>query len=200
MITIISYGSGNIKAFINIFEKMNIDTKIADNSDSLEGATKIIIPGVGAYDEAMNKLNQTGMRNKLEIYAKEKRVPILGICVGMQIMGNSSEEGKMRGLGWIPGVVKKLPSQCIRQPHMGWNLIKIKKNNKLLSNLEVNSRFYFLHSFYFDTFDKTNILSETDYNFNFASSIQNDNIYGIQFHPEKSHNAGYQLLKNFAKL
>ena len=200
MITIISYGSGNIKAFINIFEKMNIDTKIADNSDSLEGATKIIIPGVGAYDEAMNKLNQTGMRNKLEIYAKEKRVPILGICVGMQIMGNSSEEGNMRGLGWIPGAVKKLPSQCIRQPHMGWNLIKIKKNNKLLSNLEVNSRYYFLHSFYFDTFDKTNILSETDYNFNFASSIQNDNIYGIQFHPEKSHNAGYQLLKNFAKL
>lgn len=127
MITIISYGSGNIKAFINIFEKMNIDTKIADNSDSLEGATKIIIPGVGAYDEAMNKLNQTGMRNKLEIYAKEKRVPILGICVGMQIMGNSSEEGNMRGLGWIPGAVKKLPSQCIRQPHMGWNLIKIKK-------------------------------------------------------------------------
>jgi glutamine amidotransferase len=201
MIAIISYGSGNIKSFVNLYEKLNIKIQIAENSNDLIDVSKIIIPGVGAYDETINKLNKTGMRDKIEFYALEKKIPILGICVGMQIMGQSSEEGSMEGLGWIPGKVRKLPKEkCLKLPHMGWNLAKLKKKHKLFSNMEDESRFYFLHSYFFDLDKQENILTETSYNFNFASSIYDKNIYGIQFHPEKSHKAGYQLLKNFAEL
>ena len=200
MIKIVSYGSGNIDAFVNIFKRMNIDVKIAKNSDDLNNSTKIIIPGVGAFDETMDKLNKSGMKDKLHYYAIEKKIPIMGICVGMQIMGDTSEEGSMPGLGWIPGNIQKLPKKCPRLPHMGWNLISIRKKHKLFLNLDEDARFYFLHSYYFSSLDQSNILSETNYNFDFVSSIHNNNIYGIQFHPEKSHRAGCQLLKNFAEL
>jgi glutamine amidotransferase len=201
MITIISYGSGNINAFVNIYQKLGFDIKVAKNEKDLENIEKILIPGVGSFDETINKINQSGMREKIDFYVLRKKIPVLGICVGMQIMGYSSEEGSMEGLGWIPGKIRKLPKEkCLKLPHMGWNLLKIKKNHKLFSNVEDESRFYFLHSYFFDTDNHENILSETNYNFNFASSIYNNNIYGIQFHPEKSHKAGYQLLKNFAEL
>ena len=201
MITIISYGSGNIKSFVNIYEKFGIKVKIAEKESDLNNDKKIIIPGVGSFDETMEKINKSGMRDKLDFYALKKKIPILGICVGMQIMGKSSEEGSLPGLNWIDGTVKKFPQNLnFKVPHMGWNLIKKKKKSKILEDLNEDSRFYFLHSFYFKTISKYCVLAQTFYNFEFSSIINFENIYGIQFHPEKSHLTGLTILKNFINL
>ena len=201
MITIISYGSGNIKSFVNIYEKFGIKVKIAEKESDLNNDKKIIIPGVGSFDETMEKINKSGMRDKLDFYALKKKIPILGICVGMQIMGKSSEEGSLPGLNWIDGTVKKFPQNLnFKVPHMGWNLIKKKKKSKILEDLNEDSRFYFLHSFYFQTISKDCVLAQTFYNFEFSSIINFENIYGIQFHPEKSHLTGLTILKNFINL
>ena len=201
MITIISYGSGNIKSFVNIYEKFGIKVKIAEKESDLNNDKKIIIPGVGSFDETMEKINKSGMRDKLYFYALKKKIPILGICVGMQIMGKSSEEGSLPGLNWIDGTVKKFPQNLnFKVPHMGWNLIKKKKKSKILEDLNEDSRFYFLHSFYFQTISKDCVLAQTFYNFEFSSIINFENIYGIQFHPEKSHLTGLTILKNFINL
>jgi imidazole glycerol-phosphate synthase subunit HisH len=201
MITIISYGSGNIKSFVNIYKKFGIKVRIAEKESDLNDDEKIIIPGVGSFDETMKKINKSGMRDKLDFYALKKKIPILGICVGMQIMGKSSEEGSLPGLNWIDGVVKKFPQNLnFKVPHMGWNLIKKKKSSKILEDLDDDSRFYFLHSFYFQTISKDYVLAQTFYNFEFSSIINFENIYGIQFHPEKSHLTGLTILKNFINL
>jgi glutamine amidotransferase len=201
MITIISYGSGNIKSFVNIYKKFGIKVRIAEKESDLNNDEKIIIPGVGSFDETMEKINKSGMRDKLDFYALKKKIPILGICVGMQIMGKSSEEGSLPGLNWIDGTVKKFPQNLnFKVPHMGWNLIKKKKRSKILEDLDEDSRFYFLHSFYFQTISKDHVLAQTFYNFEFSSIINFENIYGIQFHPEKSHLTGLTILKNFINL
>ncbi len=204
MITIINYGLGNIQAFANIYRRLNIPVTIATSADDLKDADRIILPGVGAFDWAMTLLNRSGMRVSLEKLVLEKSRPVLGICVGMQIMAKRSDEGVLAGLGWIDAEVKRFDeaqfTNKIRLPHMGWNNVKPKAGDYLFQGLEVDSRFYFLHSYYFAPHKETEIIAATDYNHSFSSAVRSKNICGVQFHPEKSHQWGIQLLKNFAEL
>ena len=201
MISIINYGLGNVLAFYNIYKKLNIESKVVSSSSELESATKIILPGVGSFDWAMDKLNKSGMRETLDHLVLEKNIPVMGICVGMQMMANSSEEGQKEGLGWFDAKVKKIKSdKKIDLPHMGWNEINIKNDNTLFQGLQNNARFYFLHSYYFETNEDECILCETNYGGLFTSAAKKNNIFAIQFHPEKSHQWGECILKNFSKL
>ncbi len=205
MITIIDYGLGNIKAFSNIYERLNVKVKIAAKKSDLIGATKIILPGVGAFDYAMSQLNNSGMRDAIEKEVISNKVPILGICVGMQMLANSSEEGSLSGLGWINGTVNQFDKNLLKQnlymlPHMGWNNINEFNKNDLFKNIPNFGRFYFLHSYYFICQSKENIVTTTSYGIDFASSVNDKNIYGVQFHPEKSHNLGVRILNNFANI
>lgn len=205
MLTIIDYGLGNILSFQNVYKRINVETRIAKSVDDLENATKLILPGVGAFDHAIDLLNASGMRSKIEELVFQKHTPIIGICVGMQILANSSEEGMKPGLGWISGSVKKFDfhklEKKIPMPHMGWNDVQPNEDgSELFRGLESDSRFYFLHSYYFECTDKKNEISKTDYGTSFSSAIKKNHIYGVQFHPEKSHHYGQILLKNFAEI
>jgi len=205
MITIIDYGLGNINAIYTVYKNLNITVTVASNPSELDNAKKYILPGVGSFDYAMEKLNKSGMRDKLNKLVKDNGIPILGICVGMQMMAECSEEGQMDGLGWVKGDVLhfehiKSDNKNMDIPHMGWNNITINKENPLLAELSNSSYFYFLHSYYFETHDNTNIVSTTKYGNHFVSTINKENIFGVQFHPEKSHQSGVQLLKNFSEL
>lgn len=204
MITIIDYGVGNINAFVNVYKRVNVPTKIAKTAADLEGAQKIILPGVGHFDHAMSELIKSGMREKLDELVMEKKIPVIGICVGMQMMGNSSDEGKLAGLGWIDASIKKFDETKIKQvtrlPHMGWNDVNPVISNPLFEGLEKDALFYFLHSYYFECNNSSDILATSDYGEEFACAAHHENIYGIQFHPEKSHHYGETLLHNFAKL
>jgi imidazole glycerol-phosphate synthase subunit HisH len=204
MITIINYGLGNIKAFGNIYHKLSIPFSIATKAEDLKGATKIILPGVGDFDWAMTILNKSGMREPLDELVLERKLPVLGICVGMQVLANSSEEGKLPGLGWIDAKVKKFDTSQFKQrtkiPHMGWNDVEPVKNNGLFNGLEASALFYFLHSYYFECNKPEDTLAVANYGGRFACAANHNNIYGVQFHPEKSHQYGIQLLNNFANL
>ena len=204
MITIIDYGVGNVFAFQNVFNRLNIPSKIAKSVDDLISVSKLILPGVGHFDYAMSQLNKSGMRDRLDELVLIEKIPVIGICVGMQMMAHKSDEGTLDGLCWIDGCVKKFDEATINHhtklPHMGWNDVIPIKNHPLYKGLEQEAIFYFLHSFYFKCSNQKNSISKTDYGINFSSSVQHDNIYGIQFHPEKSHSYGERLLENFAKL
>ena len=202
MITIIDYGLGNIRAFTNVYERLNIKTKLAHTADDLKDAKKIILPGVGSFDHAITLLNNSGMRDALDKLVMENKVPVVGICLGMQIMAKSSDEGKLSGLGWIDGAVKLFDSSTISYkthfPHMGWNSIQPLKKSEILAGMDSETRFYFLHSYYLVCHNQVDVLATTDYGITYASAVSKENIFGIQFHPEKSHSNGVQLLKNFA--
>lgn len=204
MIGIIEYGAGNVKAIERIYKNLNIPTKIISKESDFKNITKIILPGVGAYDKVMSKLMESGLLIELNNQVLLKKTPILGICVGMQIMGKSSEEGKLKGLNWINGVVKKFDIKKINHkphlPHMGWNSINNVNNSSLFDGVDNEFGFYFVHSYYFEPDEKENILSTTEYSEEFVSGIFKENIYGTQFHPEKSHSNGITLLKNFYNL
>lgn len=203
MIGIIDYGVGNIKAFSNIYKNLNIPFKIVKDISEFENITKLILPGVGSFDHAMTSLENSGMREKLDELVLEKKIPVIGICVGMQMLAKSSEEGTLNGLGWIDGIVKKFDKSKIKNaplPHMGWNNLKIEKKNKIFDNLEENPRYYFLHSYYFECENKEDVIATATYGEKFDCMINHKNIYGIQCHPEKSHHNGMQLLKNFGEL
>jgi glutamine amidotransferase len=204
MITIIDYGVGNINAFVNVYKRVNVPTKIAKTANDLEDVQKIILPGVGHFDHAMSELIKSGMREKLDELVVVKKTPVIGICVGMQMMGHSSDEGKLDGLGWIDASVKKFDETKIKQvtrlPHMGWNDVNPVISNPLFEGLEKDALFYFLHSYYFECNNTNDILATSDYGGQFACAAHHENVYGIQFHPEKSHHYGETLLHNFAKL
>lgn len=204
MITIIDYGVGNIKAFLNVYKQLNIPAQTATTAADIENATKLILPGVGAFDHAMDRLNNSGMRAALDEAVLNKKVPVIGICVGMQMLSASSDEGKLPGLGWIDGSVKKFDVTQIRDithlPHMGWNDVNPVAAVPLFTELMNDARFYFLHSYYFECNQQENVLAVTDYGTQFACAVGSGNIYGVQFHPEKSHHYGIQLLNNFANL
>ena len=203
MIGIIDYGVGNIKAFVNIYKNFDMPYKIVKNISEFENVTKLILPGVGSFDHAMTSLQNSGMREKLDELVLNDKMPLIGICVGMQMLAKSSEEGELSGLGWIDGVVKKFDKSKINNrplPHMGWNTLNIKRNNKIFENLEENPRYYFLHSYYFECNNKEDVIATATYEDKFDCMINYRNIYGIQCHPEKSHHNGMQLLKNFGEL
>ena len=204
MITIIDYGVGNINAFVNVYKRVNVPTKIAKTAADLEGAQKLILPGVGHFDHAMSELIKSGMREKLDELVLVQKLPVIGICVGMQMMGNSSDEGKLEGLKWIDASVKKFDETKIQQvtrlPHMGWNDVNPVISNPLFEGLEKDALFYFLHSYYFECNNADDILAISEYGGQFTGATHHENVYGIQFHPEKSHHYGETLLHNFAKL
>jgi glutamine amidotransferase len=204
MITIVDYGVGNINAFLNVYKRLNIPAKVAKNHTDLADAQKLILPGVGHFDHAMSELIASGMRPKLDELVLEKKTPIIGICVGMQMMGNYSEEGKLEGLKWIDASIKRFDeskiNQVTRLPHMGWNDVNPSIEHSLFIGLENDALFYFLHSYYFECNSQNDILATAEYGGKFACAAYHDNIFGIQFHPEKSHHYGELLLHNFAKL
>jgi glutamine amidotransferase len=204
MIAIVNYGLGNVQAFANIYNRLNIFAEIVSYPKELLDAERIVLPGVGAFDWAMKRLNESGMREAIEEAVVGKGKPLLGICVGMQIMAKRSEEGVLPGLGWFDAEVKKFDQASFTQkthiPHMGWNDVTPLRNDELFWGLDSCARFYFLHSYYFLPNDPDQVLAVTDYNGRFASAVCSDNIFGVQFHPEKSHQWGIQLLKNFAEI
>ena len=204
MIGIIDYGSGNVQAIATIYKNLNINYQLMTKSEDLEEADKLILPGVGAFDATMQQLIDSGLKDKLNELVLDKKVPILGICVGLQVMGYGSEEGDLPGLGWIRGKVKKFDETKInfkpKLPHMGWNTINDVQNHKLFQGIDNDFGFYFVHSFYFECENEDNILTTSKYSIDFSSAIFSDHIIGTQFHPEKSHGNGVQLFKNFAEL
>lgn len=203
MITIVDYGVGNIQAIANIYKRLNIPVRMARTAEELNFAERVVLPGVGSFDWAMARLEQSGMRATLDEVVLSKGRPVLGICVGMQMLANGSEEGSREGLGWIDAEVKKFNGATRAHraylPHMGWNDVEPRSQNGLFKNIGGTGRYYFLHSYYFAPKDPNAILAVTDYGGEFASSVRTGNIFGVQFHPEKSHQWGIQLLKNFAE-
>ena len=204
MISIVDYGLGNIRAFQNMYKRMNIDAVAVRTADELRGAARVLLPGVGAFDHAMELLDASGMRGTLDEIVIEKGVPVLGVCVGMQILAESSEEGTRPGLGWIKGTVRHFRSapqaQGLMLPHMGWNDVAPKPGAALFGGFDEAVRFYFLHSFYFDCANEEDVSARAEYGVDFACAVSRGVIHGVQFHPEKSHHFGARLLKNFAEL
>ena len=204
MIGIIAYGSGNVKAIANIYKRLNLDYFITSDPRKLKEATRLILPGVGAFDQTMNLLNESGLRSVLDTLVLNDKIPVLGICVGMQIMAESSEEGAEKGLGWISGRVKKIDQNELHNkpklPHMGWNSVILAKPNQIVEDVNFNKGFYFLHSYFMSPSNEEDVLVKADYGQEFACVVKKENVVGIQFHPEKSHNNGIQVFKNFANL
>ncbi len=199
MIAIVDYKTGNVGSLVNMLKKIGINSVVSSDPKEIEGADKIIFPGVGAFDNGMNNLLASGLIPLLEKKVKNQSTPILGVCLGMQLLAKGSEEGVVPGLGWIDGLVKKFhfEDRNLKIPHMGWNTIDVKKTDPIFNEMAKEARFYFVHSYHFVCDEKENVLATTDYGYDFESIIRKDNIWGVQFHPEKSHKFGKQLLKNF---
>ena len=204
MITIVDYGLGNVQAIANIYKRLGIPATLAKTAAELAGASHLVLPGVGAFDWAMARLDESGMRATLDELVLEQKKPVLGICVGMQMMAKSSDEGRALGLGWFDAGVKLFDDARFtgrtHLPHMGWNDIEPVQTDGLLRDLGEAARFYFLHSYYFAPNDPADVLAWADYGGRFACAVRKGRIHGVQFHPEKSHAWGIQLLKNFASL
>jgi glutamine amidotransferase len=201
MITIVDYGMGNLGSVLNMFKRIGIQANITSDLREIASATKILLPGVGAFDNAMTRINETGLKEVLDKKAKLDKVPILGICLGMQLLTRGSQEGVLSGLGWIEADTIKFPQiDGLKVPHMGWNVVNPSTQSKLTFDLPNESRFYFVHSYYVQVDKRENSILKANYGIEFDAAIQNDNIYGAQFHPEKSHKFGMQLLKNFSEI
>jgi len=201
MITIVNYGLGNLGSIVNMFKRISVPCRISSQISEIDQAEKLLLPGVGAFDVAMSMIQENGLLQVLNKKALHDKVPVLGICLGMQLLTRSSEEGKLPGLGWIPGETKRFPAiDGLKVPHMGWNLVRPVTKSLLTSNLPEQSRFYFVHSYYVRVDDPKYSLLSTDYGLTFDSAVQKENIYGAQFHPEKSHRFGMQIFKDFSAL
>jgi len=203
MIRVVDYGVGNIQAFLTTFKRLGLQAARARSPAELDDASRLILPGVGAFDHAMLLLNRSGLRDALEQRVLGERVPILGVCVGMQMLAASSEEGQLSGLNWVQGRVRAfatLPQvQGLPLPHMGWNDVRTGLSCKMFAGFEGVPRFYFLHSYFFECEDRADVAGTAFYGMEIDVAVAKGNICGVQFHPEKSHHYGARMLKNFAE-
>lgn len=201
MIAILDYGIGNLKSVYNMFKKVGVEATITSDSSTIKNADKYLLPGVGSFDHGITSLKRASFFDTLESEVLNNKKPIIGICLGMQLLTNSSEEGKEKGLGWIDAETIKfdLTDKNLSIPHMGWNNIYPKNQDNIFKKLADN-RFYFVHSFHVVCSSEENVLATSNYGQEFTCSINKENIYGVQFHPEKSHKHGMQLLKNFDEI
>ncbi|MEP6726823.1 MAG: imidazole glycerol phosphate synthase subunit HisH [Bacteroidota bacterium] len=201
MVSIIDYGVGNLTSILNMFKKAGAEVLITGSESDILKASKILLPGMGHFDNCMEKLNASGLRGALEQKAVTEKIPVLGICVGLQMFMHASEEGTQPGLGWIPGKTIRFKKENMlagdKIPNMGWLEIKVEKPSRLTEHLD-DARFYFAHSFHVQVQNEADALITADYGYNFTAGIEKNNLLGVQFHPEKSHRFGMQLLKNFA--
>jgi imidazole glycerol-phosphate synthase subunit HisH len=203
MIVIIDYGMGNLSSIQNMLRRIGTKSLISSLPADIRAASKLILPGVGAFDNGMKNITEKGILPVLNEMATIKRIPILGICLGMQLLTRRSDEGSLAGLGWINADTHRFKFDAARNdlkiPHMGWNSTLAKKEHPLCSGLDTETRFYFVHSFHVVCDNPEDVLMQTHYGYDFTSAVQNENIMGTQFHPEKSHKYGMQLLKNFVE-
>jgi glutamine amidotransferase len=205
MIRLVDYGVGNIQAFLNNFKRLGIPAERACSVNDLYDATRLVLPGVGHFDHAMQRLNDSGMRPALESLVLGQGMPVVGICVGMQMLAGGSDEGNLPGLNWVPGWVRAFSNHPqaakLPMPHMGWNDVQPVAGSPLFAaGFDDAPQFYFLHSFYFDAQDKADVAATAHYGLDFSAVVSRGNIHGVQCHPEKSHHWGAQLLKNFVEL
>jgi len=202
-IAIINYGMGNLHSVYRKLTQVGVNPVVATTPAQVAAADKIVLPGVGHFEKAMHNLRELGLYDLLNEVVLVKKVPILGICLGMQLMARKSEEGNASGFGWFSGEVQRFRiTDTIKHkvPQTGWNTAHICKESPLLQNIADDSEFYFLHSYHYKTADETEVLCRTDFEYEFVSAISKENIFGVQFHPEKSHDTGTRLLKNFIEL
>lgn len=199
-LVILNYGMGNLGSVVNMFKRIGVTALISTSVEEIDNAEKLILPGVGAFDHAMKRINESGFREILDKKALIDKIPVLGICLGMQLLTRGSEEGVLPGLGWIAANTVRFPNQSgLKIPHMGWNLVQISSPSELTQNLPEGSRFYFVHSYRVRVDHEADSILKCNYGMDFDAAIQHDNIFGVQFHPEKSHKYGMKLLENFAK-
>ncbi len=200
-LVIVDYGMGNLGSVRNMLRRIGVDSVIASDEATVSDARQIILPGVGAFDSAMQRLEDSGLRPVLDCKALEDRVPVLGICLGMQLLTDGSEEGKLPGLGWIKARAARFPRDpLLKVPHMGWNVVHSSAASPLTAHFEREQRFYFVHSYAVNVENAAHSMLKCHYGMEFDAGISRDNIYGVQFHPEKSHRFGMNLLKAFADL
>ena len=198
---IVDYGTGNLNSIKRTLARMSVRSEIVSSTEEIRMADKIILPGVGHFGNAMSNLKNVGLVEVLNEKVLEDRTPILGICLGMELMAKRGEEGNVAGLGWLDAEAVRFDiKDDLKVPHMGWNNIAAKKGSPLMNGVDEDSEFYFAHSYHLRLNDRSDELAETRYGIAFPSAVQHDNIFGVQFHPEKSHDAGALLLKNFVEL
>lgn len=203
MITVVDYGVGNLASIANMLKKIGMPARISADPADIASATKLILPGIGAFDQGIQSLRERSLIEPLNRRVRQDRVPTIGVCLGMQLLGLTSEEGREAGLGWIAAHTKKFRAdgpEKLRVPHMGWNEATAVKPDPIVAGLQSHPRFYFVHSYHVVCDDPSNVIATTPYGIDFTSILRQDNVWGAQFHPEKSHRFGMQLLKNFAEL
>jgi glutamine amidotransferase len=202
MTTIINYNLGNPKSIKNMLAYLGIESRISANHADIASAERLILPGVGHFQHGMEQLEQLGLVDILKKEVSENKKPILGICLGMQLLTRHSEEGNLAGLGFIDAQTKKFELQdpTLKVPHMGWNTVEFKKDSPMSTGVSTNPRYYFVHSYFVDCANQNDIFCTTQYGHEFVTGFQHQNIFGVQFHPEKSHKFGMELLANFCKI
>jgi glutamine amidotransferase len=204
LIVVVDLKTGNIRSITKVFERLNAKVKTTSNVEEIESANKLIIPGVGHFGKGMENLHKLNLISCLNMKVQQQKTPVLGICLGMQLFSEYSEEGNVRGLGWISAKVQRfafpVSNHNLKVPHMGWNSVRILKDSVLLNKINNGDSFYFAHSYYVSCNSSTDVLCRTNYGVEFDAAIQMDNIYGFQFHPEKSHAKGMKIIDNFISL
>lgn len=202
MIVIVDYGLGNLGSFANMFKRLGISALVSRDRTDIEKADKLVLPGVGSFDYGIQQLHSLGLFDTLDHLVRDEKTPILGVCLGAQLMTRGSQEGTLPGFGWIDADTVAFDvtrtRRDIKIPHMGWCAADVRKESALFDNMNPGPRFYFVHSYHFQCVDTADVLTTSDYGYPFTSSFERDNVMGVQFHPEKSHKFGMNLLANFA--